>query len=275
MDLSAATLTGVRTGGITGAPDSLPEPWKLIAGYLIGPSADLTNANLTGADLTGTDLTRSNLAGAVLEGANLAEVYLYGATLSATKIGGSDLSATYLSGVVTRSVSGVPSGLPSGWEIRCGVLFGPGSNLSKANLSKCSLKSANLTGVTFSSPIGSAMLTGVSSGSVKGTPSKLPSGWGVAYGFVIGPGANLKAARLVGLNLTARPLSSVSLKGADLSGANLTGANLGKAALAGTNLTKADLSKVNLAGVKAVSLIGKPKALPRGFKLVRGAIVKG
>ncbi|MEE2797068.1 MAG: pentapeptide repeat-containing protein, partial [Planctomycetota bacterium] len=54
---SSVDLSGVTSGGITGAPHALPAAWNLFSGYLLGPSADLDGANLTGLDLTGADLT--------------------------------------------------------------------------------------------------------------------------------------------------------------------------------------------------------------------------
>jgi len=55
--LTGADLLGVRSGGITGDPFSLPTDWQLTQGYLIGPEAHLRFANLTGADLTGATFT--------------------------------------------------------------------------------------------------------------------------------------------------------------------------------------------------------------------------
>ena len=50
VDLSGATLSNVKSGGITGdGSTTLPTNWQLIDGYLIGPGADLSGANLTGA----------------------------------------------------------------------------------------------------------------------------------------------------------------------------------------------------------------------------------
>ena len=51
-DLSGATLTDVVSGGVTGAPASLPSGWIVQDGYLVGPQANLTGANLSSANLT-------------------------------------------------------------------------------------------------------------------------------------------------------------------------------------------------------------------------------
>jgi alpha-tubulin suppressor-like RCC1 family protein len=45
--LTGATLTGVTSGGITGTPAALPTGWKLMNGYLVGPTANPSNATRT------------------------------------------------------------------------------------------------------------------------------------------------------------------------------------------------------------------------------------
>ena len=48
---AAPRCRACKSGGITGAPGSLPATWAVADGYLVGPAADLTNADLNGADL--------------------------------------------------------------------------------------------------------------------------------------------------------------------------------------------------------------------------------
>ena len=52
VDLSGAVLTNVTSGGLTGLPGALPLNWAMVGGYLIGPGADLDNANLAGRTST-------------------------------------------------------------------------------------------------------------------------------------------------------------------------------------------------------------------------------
>ncbi|MDA7616244.1 pentapeptide repeat-containing protein, partial [Akkermansiaceae bacterium] len=59
---------------------------------LIGPGADLTNANLIGADLTYADLTGADLTGADLTGADLTNAYLTCAYLTGADLTGADLT---------------------------------------------------------------------------------------------------------------------------------------------------------------------------------------
>ena len=42
-NLTGANLTGVTSGGITGTPAALPTGWKLMNGYLVGPTGKLSN----------------------------------------------------------------------------------------------------------------------------------------------------------------------------------------------------------------------------------------
>jgi uncharacterized protein YjbI with pentapeptide repeats len=96
-DLTDATLFGASSGGITGEPAELPANWHLVAGYLVGPSADLQGAALSYDSLIGADLRAANLDGAVLIKTSLESADLTGANLSdidadQTDFGGADLT---------------------------------------------------------------------------------------------------------------------------------------------------------------------------------------
>jgi Pentapeptide repeats (8 copies)/Fibronectin type III domain len=85
-DLSGASLEFVSSGDIAGTPSALPTGWRLADGYLLGPEADLSGADLAKADLTGAELQSAQLNGADLSrvdfsGANLFSTNLTGATL--------------------------------------------------------------------------------------------------------------------------------------------------------------------------------------------------
>jgi len=73
-NLSAAELSGVSSGWIIGTPMALPNFWQITNGYLIGPGANLTLADLTGADLSNAVLVGVNLTNANLTGADLTNV---------------------------------------------------------------------------------------------------------------------------------------------------------------------------------------------------------
>ena len=67
-NFSGASLTGVESGSITGTPLNLPAPWQLLSGYLIGPGANLTMADLHGVTFDNADLLDANLDNADLSG---------------------------------------------------------------------------------------------------------------------------------------------------------------------------------------------------------------
>jgi uncharacterized protein YjbI with pentapeptide repeats len=216
--IAQANLAGIRSGNIIGTPRLPNTEWKLIKGYLIGPTANLNGANLDGADL------------------GPAKLY----------------------GVTSGGITGEPSSLPIGWKLANGYLIGPGADLAGAKLTGVNLENANLS---FSD------LNGVTSGGVTGTPV-LPIGWTLLKGYLIGPGANLANADLIGANLLNSNLTS-----ANLSNANLTGANLSNATLTNVNLEAAKLAHATLTGIVSGSLAGVPVSLPETWKTVNGFLV--
>ena len=289
-------LSGVRSGGITGQVDQLPPRWRLTGGYLIGPGA-----NLTGADLSYVDLSDT-----FLNGANLTNVNLSYATLTGS---GADLTGTTLTGVQSGSINSSQLILPPGWQLVVGYIIGPGANLTGANLmdvdltnadlsgadlSGANLSGANLTGATLTgadltaanltaanltnailtgailtgADLDGADLTGVTSGSITELPPTLPTNWLPINGYLIGPGANL-----TGADLNNADMYSVDLTGANLTGADLNGANLLVAKLTGADLTGADLDGANLTGVTSGSVTGMPSTLPTNWQLINGYLI--
>ncbi len=203
-----------------------------LAGVRLAQGASLTDVNLTGAYLTGAFLDDVDLSGANLTGANVIGAILDGANLSGANLTGANLYDTQLES----------------------------ANLAGANLIYTNLTNAQLTGATLTNARLSAFneepganLTGVSSGSILGTPATLPSGWLLIDGYLIGPGANLSNANLSGVDMSGVDLSGANLNGANLSNANLSDANLTGAELAAT-LTGANLSSANLGSAVDLSL---------------------
>ncbi len=246
-DLAGATLTGAALSGVDLADANLGA--AILNGANLG-GATLTGASLTGASLSGTNLDGANLTSATLTDATLTDADLAGANLTtaiftgaslfnATLTGATLTEATFLKAslndVSSGDLIGTPSALPAHWTIVNDYLMGPGANLTDAVLIKADLNGVDLKG---------AILRGVVSGGITGTPSALPSGWKLVDGYLIGPGADLSKASLSGANLTGDNLTSATLTDATLTGANLTDANLTGANLAGAVMTHAIVTGV-------------------------------
>ena len=258
--------------------------------YIIGPNIDLTSVDLTGLDLTGSILTGSILTSAILTDTDLTDVDLTGAKLTGIKSGG---------------IKGNPR-LPSRYVLRNGYIIGPnadltgadltgailtGANLTDANLTGAILTGADLTGanilngadltgailtgadLTKSLFYDSVILTGIKTGGIKGIPRKLPKGYFLVNGYIIGPNVDLTGSDLTDADLTDINLTHADLTGAKLTGAKLTGIKSGgikgnprlpsryvlrngyiigpnvdltRVDLTGLDLTDADLTRVNL-----------------------------
>ena len=199
VDLSRATLSGVQSASIgeyfvesgfrVQTRVNLPRGWDMVKGVLVGPEANLENANLTDLDLRYV----GSLAGASLRGAF---------ALSGLKFEGS---------------------LPAGWAVVMGRLVGPGANITRA-----SLGAANLTGVDLEdadvsgADMSRANLTGARGVNVltdRGT--RLPDGWRVIGGVLLGPSANLDSLSRDFTGSTGRAGERASFTGVDLRGASL------------------------------------------------------
>ena len=283
-NLAGANLTGVRSGNIVGTPAALPDGWTLANGYLVGPGAELEDADLSGAQLAGAnltyarlsnanlfgaflhnaDLTGANLGGATLvlanlDGANLTTADLTGATLQQADLTGSDLTDAVLTGIHSGHIAGTPAVLPGGWTLVKGYLIGVHAGLQNADLSGAQLQGAelgfsDLTGADLSgADLTGADLTGVRSGNIVGIPAAMPTGWTLFNGYLVGYGAQLQNADLTGAQLAGVSLAGADLRGATLVGtflpnANLSGANLSGATLILANLANANLGNANLTG---------------------------
>ena len=86
-------------------------------------------------------------------------------------------------------------------------------------------------------------------------------------------GAELRGANLSLTNFAGADLSYADLFDANLAGANLSGVDFLGACLCQTNLTGADLSGALLAGAVSMDIVGVPRALPTGYKIIGGKLV--
>ena len=102
-DLYGANLTRVWSGSIQGTVFRLPIGWQLTNTYLIGPTAILAHASLSGinlneVDLSGANLYAANLIGTNLSGANLTSVNLTDGQVSGANLSGAILTSAILEG---------------------------------------------------------------------------------------------------------------------------------------------------------------------------------
>ena len=197
----------------------------LANGYLIGPGANLSNADLTTANLvgvrsggvTGTPAlpTDWKLIGGFLigPGANLSN-----ATLSGFDLTGTSLLGANLTGVRSGAISGTPA-LPADWRLMGGYLFGPHANLTAFGMEPEAFLHFDFVDINLSH-------------------------------------ANLSKARLN---------HRVDFFDANLAYADLSYADLTDAALFHTNLTNANLTGANLTGVIGAAKYNSATILPAGF----------
>jgi uncharacterized protein YjbI with pentapeptide repeats len=155
--LTGANLSGATSGGIIGIPYTLPTNWQFTQGYLIGPEANLTNADLRYANLDEANLTNANLRYADLDAADLTNADLSGTDLTYSDLRYADLTFADLDG----------------------------ANLNYANLNYANLTSADLTTANMSNTRSLDTATG-SPFYYASTP--LPSDFDpVAEGWILAP----------------------------------------------------------------------------------------
>ena len=113
--LIGASLSDIRADGLVGTPRSLPDDWKIIDGFLVGPGAnlkgrklgtlDLRGAVLRGARLDGTDFRDADLTGVDLRRADLLFADLRDAILTGANLDGANVAGAEMAGVDLRGVS--------------------------------------------------------------------------------------------------------------------------------------------------------------------------
>ena len=100
-DLAGSDLAGVSSLGIVGRPASVPIPWRVVNGYLVGPGADLAYADFSFARLAGADLRGADLVSADFDSADTRGADLRGADLAGADLRGTDLRGTTVRAPVT------------------------------------------------------------------------------------------------------------------------------------------------------------------------------
>jgi uncharacterized protein YjbI with pentapeptide repeats len=133
-DLAGATMTGVITAFIEGEPAVLPPHWMLAGGFLLGPTANLKEAQgpIQGLDLEGMDLAQANIASAEFVQDNLTNATFAGSNATAASFSQDTWSNTICpNGLNSRYyVSGCFS--PRVYEMSRYITPKPGATLRKS-----------------------------------------------------------------------------------------------------------------------------------------------
>ncbi|MGB7049969.1 MAG: pentapeptide repeat-containing protein [Acidimicrobiales bacterium] len=196
----------------------------------VGAYANLQGCNisgetLSGINLTGADLDGTNLYGDSLDGANLTDVNATNADLYHADLTGADLTDANLTDADMN-----------------GATF---SNYINNVLVAADINGANLNNNNNTATGGDNYLDVIEWGGLTGTPTTLPSGWGITEGYLLGPGiapsgpygANLSNGQLVNIDLTDANLTSAYLTDANLTNVNMTDTDLYGASFSGATLT--------------------------------------
>jgi len=160
LDLSNSDLTGVRTGGISGAPASLPSGWLFRGGLLLGKGINVDDLDLESYDLTGlktgevTGTPESLPTGWQLHrgwlfgpGADLSDSDFRDWTLAEFDLRGADLTDAVFNGANLRGTDFSGAKLASTSMLR---VFGIGANFSGAEIVQSGFGQSRLKGADFS-----------------------------------------------------------------------------------------------------------------------------
>jgi len=227
VNLAKTNLSGVTSGHIVGVPSALPKGWMLVKGFLIGPSANLASANLTGLNLTKVNATGATFYGANLTNVNFSGANLTNASLSNATITGAIFATATMKGTISAYENGQPASLPTGWQLSTGQF--DGNNISYLVGPLASIGGAHLSGLTFA---------------------------GVNLDGIYMAGDNLVATSFNGASLVKATLASADLQEVDFTNANASGGNFQNADFEGANLTNANFSNTNLNGARLLSVAG-------------------
>ena len=223
-NITNATLTNVTTGSLIGTSTNFSSSYNLINGYVVGPSVNLTDANLSGQDLTNKDLSSANLTNV-------------------------NLTTATLTGLKTGSITGTPT-LSANYVVVNNYILGPSVNLTNANLANQNLTNVNLSGANLSGTVlTDATLTGLITSSITGLPT-MNTTYTIINGYVVGPSVNLANANLSGQDLTGKDLTNVNLSNANLSDATTT-----NIILSNTNINNANLTNITFSNTQKVQLL--------------------
>ena len=221
---------------------------------LSAPKSRLSGADLSGYALPGADLSRSTLYRLKLKNADLSGSDLSRSKIFYTSLAGANLSGAKLQGAELRNMS------LSGANLS-------GANLTDAYLKDVDLQNANIDGSVFRPKEASRVKTG----GMTGTPSLTSSDFQLTNGYLLGPRADLRGANLEGQDLSGLDLIYANFNKANLKNAVFNKTRLMFAHMSEANVDGADFSGADLSTVQSRRLKGRPRSLPRGYRLTGGA----
>lgn len=127
VDLSSASFRYAGLLDLETCPSSLPVQWDCIKQNLLGPTAQLIDADLSNIDFGNANLTESTLIGANLSNSNLEN--------------------TTLTSIFGSRVESCPMTTPSDWDCVKNNLIGPSVNLRNVDLADTDLSGLDLSDV--------------------------------------------------------------------------------------------------------------------------------
>ena len=225
---SSTTLTGLRSGGLTGAATATMNSGYIVrntgnisgSGFMIGAGVNLSNSDLSGIDMTSINLTSTNFINA-----NMTNTTLRNATLTTANLSNANITGILTGGIAGLTTAVLPSAsyVARGGGGSVGHIVGPNVRLISANLSGTDLTGLNISGCDISGAnFSGATVTRIRSGGLLnatgGAGATMPSSlYAVRGGIMIGP-----LVSLVDANFTGIDLSGTNMYGADISGVVIT-----------------------------------------------------
>jgi len=241
--MRGTTLYSIMSGDIIGVPASLPAGWRLIKGYLVGPTAQLAGAKLVNANLAKLDLSNASFYGANLTGANFTLANLTNVSLSKANLSHAKFAGAKMTGVISAYEVGRPTSLPKNWQLVNGnyegnvveYLVGPGASIGGAQLGGLVFTKVNLSNIYLA-------------------------------------GARLVGTNFSGSTILNGDLASSNLQEANFTGANVKGTNFTNADFEGANFTNANFTNANLTGARLLSVAGSGTATFTGAMCPDGVL---
>lgn len=201
--LTTDNLQNCTSGNVTfnTTEPILKDGYKLVSGYIIGPFVNIVNADLSGEDLSSVNFesvkTNNNSANNLtifptdytiygIENNGITNGVVVGpkVILIQADISGIDLSsANFLEVRSGLTIGDDNTILPTGFKLEQGYILGPYVDLQQVTLSNLDITNTDLRGCVFQN-------TKCTGGVQSNTKTKLPEGYVLKEGYLLGPSIN-------------------------------------------------------------------------------------